>query len=75
MYRKTLLIILIILGLFSCRKETTAPINSDFSKTEVHYTKSGWRIKTIKLDIYGNGTVNAYLMKNYFEEEKAAQLN
>jgi hypothetical protein len=39
---------------------TPQELDLEFSKMEIHYVKSGGWINTSKLDIYGDGRVNAY---------------
>ena len=43
-----------------CNSPTRPYSELEFSKVEVHYTKAGGWINTVKLDIYGTGLTHAY---------------
>lgn len=59
----SLVIVLTMLFNIGCKNNPTGTeqeLDLEFSKMEIHYVKSGGWINTSKLDIYGNGRVDAY---------------
>lgn len=80
-YIKSVILIGIFLVLFSCQNSSEPKWNFDFKKMEIHYNKVGGWIQPTKLDIYGNGLVNAYIsidsastMLTQKEQEEIADL-
>ena len=56
------LLVFVVLFSINCKDN---PSGTDISPDmEIHYTKTGGWINTSRLDIYGNGLVNAYQVKH-----------
>ena len=52
---KYLVILLLFMICISCERQPNSPVELQFEKMEIHYTKSGGWIQTVYLDILGNG--------------------